>query len=186
MRYIERLAPQLFGAQEDAFFVDAGATYAGPPATTIGGLWHLEGQSVAILGDGAVFPRQVVVGGQITLDEPVSKAQIGLPITSEFKTLPLSLEGTATGGPSYVKNISKVWLRVDRSSGVFAGPDLDNLVEHKQRSEEPYGSAPALTSGEIEIPITGTWARDGALYIRQEAPLPLTVQSLSMEVAVGR
>ena len=186
VRYIERLNSMLFGAQEDAFFVDSGLTYSGPEVTTISGLWHLEGQTVAILGDGAVFSEREVVNGQIELEQPVSKAHIGLPIVSEFKTLPLSLEGTATGGPSYVKNVSRVFLRVYRSSGVFVGPDVDHLTEYKQRSEEPYGSPPALTSGEIEIPITTTWDREGAIYIRQASPLPLVVQSLALEVAVGR
>lgn len=186
VRYIERLNTQLFPSLEDAFFVDSGLTYDGPPTMTVGGLHHLEGQTVSILGDGAVFADQVVVDGSITIDQPVSKMQIGLPIVSTFKTLPLSLEGTATGGPSYVKNVTKAWLRVDRSSGVFVGPSLDELIEHKQRTDEPYGSPPRLTSGEIEIPITGVWGRDGEVYIQQRAPLPLTVQSIALEVAVGR
>lgn len=186
VRYIERLNTQYFPSLEDAFFVDSGLTYVGPPTTTVGGLDHLEGQTVAILGDGAVFADQVVEGGHITLDQPVSKIQVGLPIVSTFKTLPLPLEGTATGGPSYVKNVTKAWLRVGRSSGVFVGPSLDELTEHKQRTDEPYGSPPKLTSGEIEIPITGVWGRDGEIYLQQRAPLPLTVQSLALEVAVGR
>ena len=186
VRYIERLSTQLFASLEDAFFVDSGLTYDGPPTMTVDGLHHLEGQTVSILGDGAVFADQVVEDGRITIDQPVSKMQIGLPITSTLKTLPLPLEGTATGGPSYLKNVTKVWLRVDRSSGVFTGPSLTELTEHKQRTDEPYGSPPRLTSGEIEVPITGTWGRDGEIYIQQRAPLPLTVQSIALEVAVGR
>lgn len=185
-RFVERLNSQLFDTAADAFFVDSGLTYSGAPATTIRGLWHLEGETVSILGDGAVFPAQVVVNGAITLEEPVSKAQIGLPIVSELQTLPLAIEGLATGGPSFVKNVTKAFLRVLRSSGIFIGPDADHLTEYKQRSEEAYGSAPALATGEIEVPITPTWSKDGSIYIRQTAPLPLTIQSLALEVAVGR
>lgn len=185
-RYVERLNSQLFDTQADAFFVDSGLTYTGPANDTISGLWHLEGETVSVLGDGAVFPPKVVVGGSITLEEPVSKAQIGLPIISELQTLPLSVEGLATGGPSFVKNVTKAYLRVYRSSGVFVGPDVAHLTEHKQRTEEPYGSAPALTSGEIEISITPTWSKDGSIYIRQTAPLPLTIQTIALEVAIGR
>lgn len=186
VRYIERLNTQLFPSLEDAFFVDSGLSYSGPPTNTVGGLHHLEGQTVSILGDGAVFADQVVVNGRITIDQPVSKLQVGLPIVSTIKTLPLPLEGSSTGGPSYVKNVTKAWLRVDRSSGVFVGPSLGELSEHKQRTDEPYGSPPRLTSGEIEIPVTGVWGRDGEIYIQQRAPLPLTVQSIALEVAVGR
>lgn len=186
VRYIERLNTQLFDSLEDAFFVDSGLTYDGAPTTTVGGLHHLEGETVSILGDGAVFANQVVTDGRVTIDEPVSKMHIGLPITSTFGTLPLPVEGSSTGGPSFAKNVTKAWLRVNRSSGVFVGPDLDTLVEHKQRTDEPYGSPPRLTDGEIEIPITGTWSRDGSIFIQQRAPLPLTVQSITLEVALGR
>lgn len=185
-RFVERLNSQLFDEPADAFFVDSGLTYSGAPATTISGLWHLEGETVAILGDGAVFPQQVVVDGAITLEEPVSKAQIGLPIISEVQMLPLTVEGLPTGGPSFVKNVTKAFLRVYRSSGVFIGPDADNLTEYKQRTEEVYGSPPALATGEIEVPITPTWSKEGSIYIRQTAPLPLTIQSIALEVALGR
>lgn len=186
VRYVERLNSQLFATQADAFFVDSGLTYSGDANDTISGLWHLEGETVSVLGDGAVFPPKVVVNGSITLEEPVSKAQIGLPIISEMQTLPLSVEGLATGGPSYAKNVSKVFLRTYRSGGIFVGPDAAHLTEHKQRTEEPYGAAPSLVSGELEIPITPTWSKDGSIYIRQTAPLPLTIQSIALEVALGR
>lgn len=186
VQYIERLNTQLFASLEDAFFVDSGLTYDGAPTNTVGGLYHLEGETVAILGDGAVFPNQVVVDGRVTIDQPVSKMHIGLPITATFTTLPLVVEGSSTGGPSFAKNVTKAWLRVNQSSGVFIGPDLGNLTEHKQRTDEPYGSPPRMADGEIEIPITGTWSRDGSISIQQRAPLPLTVQSITLEVALGR
>lgn len=184
-RYIERLHTQTLGEHEDAFFVDCGATYDGPPTQIITGLWHLEGQTVNILGDGAVFPPQVVEDGQIELEHPVSKAHIGLPIVANLKTLPVTIEAAPTFGPSYVKNVSRAFLQVHRSGGIFVGPDFDNLVEHKQRTDEPWGSPPRLISGEIEVPLTTTWSKDGAVCVRQTAPLPLTVQSIALEVSVG-
>jgi hypothetical protein len=184
-RYIERLQPQTLGEHEDAFFVDCGDTYDGPPTQIISGLWHLEGQTVNILGDGAVFPPQVVEDGQIELEHPVSKAHIGLPIVASLKTLPVTIEAAPTFGPSYVKNVSRAFLQVHRSGGIFVGPDFDNLVEHKQRTDEPWGSPPRLISGEVEVPLTTTWSKDGAVCVRQTAPLPLTVQSIALEVSVG-
>lgn len=185
VRYIERLSSQLFASQEDAFFVDSGGTYSGPPTRTISGLWHLEGETVNVLGDGAVFPQKVVENGSITLEQPVSKAQIGLPIKARMQTLPLILEAAPTFGPSYVKNISRAFLRVIQSGGIFAGPSFTELTEHKQRTDEPWGSPPRLITGEIEIPVQNTWSKDGVLCIEQTAPLPLTVQSIALEVSVG-
>lgn len=196
VRYIERLESQYFadtplpgGAPDqfradNVFRVDCGLTYTGAPVTTISGLWHLEGQEVSILADGAVFPKRVVTNGNITLQNAASKVHIGLPIDAYIETLPASFEAQA-GGQGLGKNITRVYLRVDRSSAVFAGPDFGRLVEYKQRTTEPYGQPPALISGEIEIPLVAKWGRDGTVVVRQTDPLPLTIQSMVLEIAVG-
>jgi len=76
-------------------------------------------------------------------------------------------------------------MRVHRSSGVFVGPTATQLVEAKQRTTEPYGSPPALKSEELQIMLTPTWADSGQVFIRQSDPLPLTLVSLTLEVALG-
>lgn len=183
-RYIEFMHTRQFVAQEDAFFVDCGLTYSGAAATTITGLGHLEGKTVNVLGDGAVMPQCVVTGGAITLPQAVSKAQVGLPITSDLQTLPLAIEiqGFGQGRP---KNVNRAWLRVFQSGGIFAGPRFDALTEVKQRTTEPYGTAPALKSEEIPIDVTPSWGPNGQLCIRQTAPLPLTLTGLSLDVVIG-
>lgn len=185
VRYVERMASRLFIEPEDAFFVDAGATYAGAPATVISGLGHLEGETVSILADGAVHPRQVVTGGSITLDNAASVVQIGLPYESDLQTLPLAMQIDGAFGQGRFKNINKVWLRVYRSSGIFVGPTEDDLTEAKQRTTEDYGTPPALKSEEVEVTITGQWSDNGQVYVRQSDPLPLTIVSLTLEVALG-
>lgn len=187
-RYIERFEPRKFTALEDAFFVDCGATYDGSPITTINtGLSHLEGKTVNILADGAVHPQRVVTGGAITLDQAASKIHIGLPITADIKTPPFSQMSKNDGaaGQGRQKNVNKSWLRVFRSSGVFAGPSFDKLIEDKQRTTEPYGSPPSLKSEEIPIMLTPTWGDSGAVCVRQSDPLPLTITALTMEVSLG-
>ena len=184
VRYVERMASRLFVDPADAFFVDAGATYDGAPVTTISGLTWLEGKTVSILADGAVHPQRVVTAGSITLDVEASKVQVGLPYESDLQTLPMAIE-VAGFGQGRMKNINKVWLRVYRSSGIFVGPTPNKLVEAKQRTTEPYGSPPDLKSEEIPLMLTPTWADSGQVYIRQSDPLPLTIVSLTLEVALG-
>ena len=184
VRYVERLNTMLFSSAADCFHVDSGLTYSGASTATITGLWHLEGETVSVLGDGAVFPQVVVTNGSITLDHAVTKAQIGLPITADLRTLPLPLEVSAYG-QGFAKNVVKVWMRVLRSGGIFAGPDFDMLREFKQRTTEPYGSPPALVTDEIEIPLTGAWTTNGQVVVRQSDPLPLTIQNMTLEVALG-
>ena len=183
-RYVERLASRQFVNQADAFFVDSGLTYSGTPVSTLSGLGHLEGKTVSILADGAVHPQRVVTGGAISLDVEASKVHVGLPIIADMQTLPLSFEAEAFG-QGRVKNVNQVWLRVFRSSGIFVGPTPGELVEAKQRTTEPYGTPPALKSEEIQVMVTPTWADSGSVYVRQSDPLPLTVVSLTLEVAIG-
>lgn len=183
-RYVEFLHTRVFATQADAFFVDSGLTYSGAATDTITGLSHLEGETVSILGDGAVMPQAVVTSGAVTLPEEVIKAQIGLPITADLKTLPLAFEAEAAG-QGRPKNVDRVWLRVYRSSGIFVGPDVDNLTEVKQRTTEAYGSPPALKTDEISIDIKPSWGANGQVVVRQADPLPLTVSSMSLETSIG-
>ncbi len=184
-RYIERMATRLFTAQADAFFVDCGLTYSGSPATVISGLSHLEGKTVSILADGAVHPQRVVSSGSITLQQAASKVQIGLPITADLQTLPVTAQIDGSFGQGRYKNVNKAWIRVFSSAGVFVGPDADNLTEAKQRTNEPYGSPPSLVSKEIQVNLTPSWGDSGQVFVRQPYPLPLTVVSQTLEVALG-
>ena len=88
-------------------------------------------------------------------------------------------------GQGRVKNLNHVWLRVLESSGIFAGPSADKLVEAKQRTTEPYGSPPDLKTQDIKIMLTPQWQDNGQLFVRQTDPLPLTIVGLTLEVAMG-
>lgn len=185
-RYVERLHTRQFEEAEDAFFVDCGDTYSGAAVTTISGLSHLEGKQVAVLGNGATFPLVTVSGGSITIDVPVTLAHIGLPITAEIKTLPMSTEQLEAFGQGRAKNVSKVYMRVYRSSGILAGPNENQLTPFKQRTTEAFGSPPRLIeSAEIEISVGNNWTTNGQVVVRQDTPLPVTVLSMALETSVG-
>jgi hypothetical protein len=151
---------------------------------SISGLTWLEGKTVSILADGAVHPQRVVTSGAVTLDVAANIVTVGLPYESDIETLPLAMQIDGFGQGRY-KNINKAWLRVFKSSGIFIGPDENNLVEAKQRTTEPYGSPPALKSDEIMVMLTPSWASSGKVYVRQSDPLPLTIVGLTLEVAIG-
>jgi hypothetical protein len=127
----------------------------------------------------------VVTSGSITLDQAASKVQIGLPIAADLQTLPMAAQIDSSFGQGRYKNVNKVWLRVYLSSGIFVGPDADNLTEAKQRTTEPYGSPPSLKSEEIQILLTPSWGDSGQIFVRQSDPLPLTVVSMTAEIALG-
>lgn len=186
VRYIERLETRLFVDQAAAFFVDSGATYSGAPTDTISGLWHLEGRTVSVLADGAVHPDRVVTDGAIALEYEAETVHIGLRYTSDLQTLPLALEGAPAGGQGTTKNVNGVAIRVFSSSTVKAGPTVDDLTEYPARDvSDDYGMPPALRTGELRFDIAPDWNSDASIVIRQDDPLPLTVLSIALDVAVG-
>ena len=171
--------------------VDLPANFRNTPITTyevarntISGLDYLEGKTVSILADGAVHPQRVVNSGTIVLERAASVVHVGLQYNSDLQSLPLALQIEAFG-QGRVKNLNHVWLRVLESSGIFAGPSADKLVEAKQRTTEPYGTPPRLKTEDIKIMLTPTWQDNGQLFVRQTDPLPLTVVGLTLEVAIG-
>jgi len=186
VRFVERFKTRLFADQEDAYFLDCGGTYDSTPTTTLDTLWHLEGETVSVLADGAVITPQEVVGGAITLETEASVIHVGLPFTSDLQGLPLALDGAPAGGQATTKNINKVYIRVSRSSLVQAGPTFTRLRAYPARAvSDPYGSPPDLLTGEISLSIDPSWNQDGSWCIRKSDPLPLTILSVAVDFALG-
>lgn len=186
VRYIERLAPG-YAADADPldFYVDSGLTYSGAPADEISGLWHLEGETVHILADGAVHPPRVVTGGRIDLQGEYRLAHIGLPFVSDLVTLPATFEAAASG-VGMNKNVNGVILRLGRSSAVKAGPSFSRLTENADRNvSDPYDSPPRLRTYQSRFAIGPSWNLDGQVCVRQDLPLPLTVMAMALDVAPG-
>lgn len=150
------------------------------------GLDHLEGEIVSVLANGAVEAQKTVTGGVIELDNPASIVQVGLPIMTDIETLPVAFDGDGAFGQGMQKSLSRAWLRVFKSGGIFAGPSFDQLTEYKQRTSENYGMPPELKSGELDsLTLSNEWGADGKLAIRQADPLPLTLVSVTLEMTLG-
>ncbi len=184
VRYVERFASRTFQGIADAYFVDCGATYDGAATQSITGLTWLEGQVVSILADGAEHPQRTVTAGAVSLDWAASVVHVGLPITADAQTLPMAMAMQAFG-QGRQKNVSRVWMRVYRSSGITAGPTFGRLVEFKQRQSEPYGTPPSLRTDEVQIDVTPTWGDGAQVCVRQSRPLPLTLVSMTIEAEVS-
>lgn len=185
-RFIERMASRQVLTREDSFFVDCGLTYDSDiEETEFSGLDHLEGQVVAILADGAVYPQQTVVNGAVTIDNPARKVHVGLPIDAQMQTLPVSLQVDYAYGVGRWKNINEVALRVIASEGMKIGSSLDALTEPNSRQFEPYGTAPFLKTEIIPVTVMDDWNLEGQIYVVQDAPLPLSIVSLAATLEVG-
>jgi len=197
VRYIERLerraGPDPFNAFTEAFFVDSGLTYRGTPVATIDGLDHLEGQVVALVGDGVVVfngdpssplaPTYTVVDGSVTLPAPASIIHAGLPIRfAEIETLDLDVQGSAVRDKK--KRVGSVTVLVEASSRNFwAGSDRAHLTQVKLPTFA-VADDPAHT-GPVEMNILSRFNDHGRIVIRQTEPVPLTILGVIPNIEVG-
>lgn len=194
-RYIEYMDvdfdPDDANDKDDAFFVDCGATYSGASTTTITGLSHLEGQSVQILGNGAVQGDKTVATGSITLSSAVTKAQVGLQFKSHVTFLSLEAGGNFGTGFGKMKRTHKVGVRLLNSLGLQfkTGENSETDSDWQERSfrgtSDPMDSSPPLFTGNIEpLSLEQSYEREGIFSIRQAQPLPMTILAVTPEMVV--
>jgi hypothetical protein len=196
VRYIERLEKRDVLAEdfnEDSFFVDSGLSYSGSPETVFGGLDHLSGMVVAVVGDGTVVfdgdpdhpnaPLFTVSAlGIITLTTAYTDVHIGLPIRyAEIELLNLDAQGTDMRDRK--KKITGISLVVDKSSRSFlAGPDTAHLAQY---TPPVYDGDEASYTGLTDLNLYARFAEDGRCFIRQTDPMPLTILGVIPRVEVG-
>lgn len=194
-RAIEKLERRLIiDFDLDTFFVDAGLSYRGAPVNNVAGLDHLNGQIVAVVGDGAVIfngdptnplaaTHYTITGGTFPLNLPASYGTIhvGLPITAQLETLDLDVQGSMIRDKK--KRVGSIVALLEGSCRSFvAGPDSAQL---RPFALEPYESPVDLFTGAVEINLTSAFGDNGRVFIQHTDPLPLTILGLLPNVEVG-
>lgn len=180
VRYVEYLNPTLQDDESgsEAFYVDSGITYRGAPTTAISGLGHLEGETVAVLTDGAVHPSRTVVAGSIALDWPASVAHIGVPTKCRIQTMQLNAgaaNGTAQGK---TKRVANVVTRFSRSLGGAVGPSFDDSDLEQLNFRKPSNAmdnAVPLFDGDMESNWRGGYEGQSWICYQNDQPLPVTL-----------
>ncbi|KKL05932.1 hypothetical protein LCGC14_2601100, partial [marine sediment metagenome] len=160
------------------FFIDSGLTYDSTPTATITGLSHLEGETVAILGDGAELPTAVVSGGSITLAESVSVAQVGLPFTYKLKINRFdqnTQQGTSKGS---IKKIAEVVISFYRTLNAKFGDGTTTFKVSWRESSDNYGDPPALFSGDKVVHADGGFNVEDPFQIEGNSPMPCSVRAI--------
>ena len=153
------------------------------PVSTLSGLYHLEGESVAILADGNVMPRQTVANGAVSLPVSVTRAIVGLPFACRAKTLPMIVPDA--GIEAKRKRVVGLAVRLTKSRGLKYGDAYDRTYDMKERTDEAWGQPTRLQEG-IRYQSTGTtWDEDGFTYFRLDDPLPVTLLSIVSDIEVG-
>jgi hypothetical protein len=182
-RYVERMESNLWTDQADAFYVHSGLSYDGAPATVLGGLSHLEGETVNVLADGAVHRPLVVTGGGITMDTPASKVQAGLPYQALLKTKRIELRAASGTTQGKQKQTYRVVVRLERSLNCQIGYAENKLLPIIFRTTaDPMGEPPALFTGDKNLPMLDRGTDDCFVVVESSDPTPLTVVSIAPTV----
>lgn len=194
-RHIERLASRvIITFDTDAFFVDSGLSYSGAPVNNVAGLGHLEGQIVAVVGDGAVIfdgdptnplaaTNYTITAGTLNhvLPASYSNIHVGLPITAQLETLDLDVQGSAVRDKR--KRVAAVTLLlVDSSRGFKVGPTSADLT---RVALEAYEGVVDEFTGAVELTITSQFDEFGRVFLNHTDPLPLTVLGILPSVELG-
>lgn len=180
--YTGNASNQLTGCTRAVVGVDvehaSGATVT-QAAISLSGLDHLEAATVSVLGDGSVHADKTVASGAITLDRYVTKAHVGLSYNSTLTTLRVDAGSAMGSSQGKLKRINEVTVRLYRSVGLKVGRDANNLdIVPFRSSADEMNAAIALFTGDKEIELNSNYDTDGQLTIRQDQPLPMTVQAV--------
>jgi hypothetical protein len=198
VRYLEKLETRVIRTalfNRDVFFVDAGLSYSGAPATVFSGLGHLEGQIVAVVGDGTVIydgdptgaaaATYTVTAGKITIPglTAYTDVHIGLPIRyAEIESLDIDVQGSNVRDKQ--KAVHGLVMLLERSVPTFsAGPSSSALTSYAAQVWD--GSATAPQTGQFELSIDATFSPYGRVFVRQPKPLPMTILGIIPNAELG-
>jgi hypothetical protein len=133
-----------------------------------------------------VHPPQTVTSGAITLTEAASRVIVGLPFRYELKPMrfDLQVDGTTKGS---LKRIAEVVISFYRTLNAEYGTDTDNLFNIDWRTEEAYGSPPALFTGDKVVAHEGGFSVEDEFVITGNDPMPCVVRAIVPRIeVVGR
>lgn len=172
--------------QKDAFYVDGGLTYSGAATSTLTGLFHLAGETVSILADGAVRPDAVVSAtGTLTLLSNASTVQIGYTYNSDGQSLRPdagAAKGTAQG---QTMRSHRVFFRLHDTGGLSVGANFDSTgygkltpITFRTSADLADTAVPLFTGDKGDFAWEGGYTTENYVCWRMNQPLPGTIVAI--------
>lgn len=189
-RHVERLKSLLWGTTlADYWGLDDALFYSGAAISTVTGLHHLEGETVAALADGFLVTGLVVTNGAVTLPsasfpDGATKILVGYqPPAPEISPLPVLGADSSGRLEGKRKRFTGVALKLIRSCGVYAGPTESSVYELKLRaSNAPINQPTAPYSGTQHVTFTPKAPADGTFIVRGTGGLPFKLTGLFPDI----
>lgn len=171
--------------------------------TSVRGLWHLEGESIAVHGDGweranpnmsnSTYAAVTVSSGIATLSAPAEVFHFGLPYVTQLRTVDID----NPSGQSIMdqnKIVHQVTLYVNDTREFWVGESLpdDNSQTGLKPSiqSRPSGAyldaPPELFSEPIFTPMKAEWNKGGRCCVVGVSGYPLEVTAINPNFRTGR
>lgn len=150
--------------------------------TNITGLSWLQGNQVALVGDGAIMTgTSVNNAGHITLPSPAAIVQIGFPYNSNgqmLRTKDGSAQGTSIGS---TRRVNRVAFMLHNVGDLSFGPNFNRLIpaELSFGDSQNADTAIPLYSGIHRDGIESDYGFDDMTCFRQNSGLPGTIQAIT-------
>lgn len=210
VRYLEKYALQsecqgaTLNKQADSFII-----YSGVPTNTISGLDHLEDEQVIVWADGKdyspsalqypnlspsatnpyVQKTYLVTSGTITLDADVtvSAAVVGLPYKADYKSSKLAY--AANSPLNQLKKINAIGIIAHNihARGLLTGRNFDTMDNLPTRfNGVPIRNQELFVDyDQVMFSLAGAWDTDSRLYMRAQAPRPVTLLSAVIAITTN-
>lgn len=183
-RYVEYLRPRWLTsderytpALEDAVMSDSGLTYDGSAVSTLSGLWHLKGETVAVLADGKVHADVVVdASGKITLSYTASVIQVGLAMRARYKSLRMSMLTQTGTNQSRQQVVNEVAVRCIDATGFRYGRDFTTMRSVKYFTDQAQPIP--LKNGDVKVNWPGEWKNEAYICIENTRPVPFGITGI--------
>ena len=192
-RYIEVLQPfwrEGMTFTDDAHFFDCGLRYSGAPVTNVNGLWHLEGQTVGVLADGAPELLNVVTNGKLAtaLETGAGEIVIGLPYETYGETMRPNAGATDGTAQGKTKRIDHITFRLWESQGGQYRRAGEEWVDFIHATPDDYTDValPVVTGDYGPVEWQSGYDLDGNIQWRQPGNigLPLNMVAIMPQLVV--
>ena len=173
------------------------ASYSSAPSVT--GLEHLEGEAVAVVGDGIVlaspynpaYTVRTVTGGAITLPAgSYTTVLVGLPYVTDIETLDIDSGASSRKDAGHLVTRLGLWLEDSRPPfAAVALPAVATSITGMQQIpalDAEQNVTASTISGYIEGGLDGAWNSNGRIALRHVDPSPLTVLAVVVQGNFGR
>lgn len=149
--------------------------------TSVSGLTHLKGQTVALYVDGVQQTNKVVSdSGTVTLDHAGKNITVGLPIDCEFVSVPLSA-GQKGDTQGYIKNIGELYLRISYAGNVKAN-NYPYAHLWDCNLSDPYMRPSDSESYLVKLTLDGDWSYQGQIQVKHDDARPLEISAITANV----